>query len=384
MRRVGATVWLGLMAACTTVPIPRPVPVVPSLPVAVESPTSAEAVERVRALAVERSDPQRGAPLHDVALDEVAKVAAASAAAGYVVSSDAVQVAIGEHLGSGLAPYLLTARGDDAAATAQLGPALVELRAQAGIASVGVAEARGATGRVIAVVAMPPPIQPVAIARDGTTARLAVPWPWPEPPRAFDVTELRARSLTPQLRDDAVELVIDCAHAAGRTIELDAGDRLVASVVNVCGPSPRPPPALTDIGPAARTQVEIEERLFELINRERVAAGRAPLVWDATAQKLARHHSARMQALRFIGHVAPDGQNLNDRVRQAYLPAVETFENVGYADGPGRAHLAFMASPGHRHNLLAERARRGAVGVTPSTRDPAWFYVTEVFFEPQP
>lgn len=339
-------------------------------------------VERVLAAATApRAD--RAAPVHAPALDEVARVAAAGAAARYVIAADAVRAAVAAQLGSGLDPYVLTARGDDAAAVAQLVDALGELRAAAGIATVGVAAAEGASGRVIAVAAMPPPEQPIAIAREGAIARVSVPWPWPEPPRAFLVSDDGERTVEAAVIGGAVALAVDCARSPARAVELDAGPALVAVVVDVCGPTPRPPPSIADIGPPARTAVEVEQRLFEQINRDRVAAGLVPLAWDPIALAMARRHAARMHALGFMGHVAPDGEDLTARVKAAGLPARETFENVGLIDGPGRGHLAFMRSPGHRKNLLAERARRGAVGVVANHRDPGWYYVTEVFFEPE-
>lgn len=371
----------GLLVACAR---PRPeVPPAPPSPRPDAAPLVApDPRAAILAAATARTDPERAAPTHVPALDEVARAAAASAAEGWVVSSDAVRAAMAEHLGSGLDPYVLTAR--DGAAAHQLVQAIAELRGAAGVAAVGVAAAEGATGPVLAVVALPPPTQPVAIARDGAVAHIAVAWPWPEAPRAFDVSGADSRRLAASAGPREVELVVDCARTPVTTIELDAGDALVASVVNVCAPTPAlvmPPGA--DVGPPARTAVEIEQRLFELINRERTAAGHVAIAWDVGAQAFARRHASRMEALGFVGHVAPGGEDLAARVRQAALPARETWENVGHADGPGRAHLAFMASPGHRKNLLAERARRGGVGVVASTREPGWFYVTEVFFDPR-
>ena len=384
MMRLAAIVGLGIaLGGCARSWPHRPIGREPRVTPGLIASTALPIYARVLGAATARVHPARAAPAHDPTLDQVAQVAAASAADGYVVSSEAVHAAIARHLGSGLDPYLLTARGDDDEVAAQLGAAIAELRAEAGIATIGVAEVATATGRVVALVAMPPPIRRVAIDRVANLVSITVAWPWPSPPRAFDVSAAGVRGVAAVVRDQRVVLTIDCARRASRTIELDAGDVLVASVVNVCAPSPTAAPPAVDIGPRARTRVEIEQRLFELINRDRVAAGRVALAWEPAAQRMARRHAARMHTLDFMGHVAPDGEGLPERVAVAGLDAAETFENVGLADGPGRAHLAFMTSPGHRHNLLAERARRGAVGIVASARDPGWFYVTEVFFEPQ-
>ena len=86
----------------------------------------------------------------------------------------------------------------------------------------------------------------------------------------------------------------------------------------------------------------------------------------------------------FVGHHGSDGASLTDRVLGHHLRAIETFENVGRAGGPGEAHAAFMASPGHRANLLAPAARRGAIGVVRDPQVAGELYVTEVLFEPTP
>ena len=158
----------------------------------------AEVLVDALAAAIARVQPERAAPVHDPALDRVAQVAAATASADYVVGATALRAAMAAHLRSGLDPHVLTARGDDATARAQLLAAIVELRAQAGIASVGVAAAGVGPARVVAVVALPPPNQPTTIARTGSVARVDVPWPWPAPPHGFIVTAATRRLVPPR------------------------------------------------------------------------------------------------------------------------------------------------------------------------------------------
>lgn len=388
MLRLGAAVALALaLVACAPGGRPRP-STAPATEVAAAGTSPIEATEvraRVLAAAIARLRAERASPIQTAALDAVAQVVAESARTGYVVSTGALRTALAVHLGTGLDPYVLTARGDGAAVVDQLTAALAELRGAAGIAAIGVAAAASTDGAVAAVVAMPPPTSPIAVERDGTRVHLVVPWPWPTAPRAFDVTDARTRRLEVAQSARGAELSFDCAPDASPTIELEAGDLLVASVVNLCASAP-PSPAReveVEVGPTARTTVEFEQRLFELINRDRVATGRVALTWDPRAHALARRHSARMATLGFLGHVAPDGETLPDRVARARLPAAQTFENVGLAEGPGRAHDAFLASPGHRRNLMVDEARRGAVGLAPSQREPGRFYVTEILFEPR-
>lgn len=320
----------------------------------------------------------------DPRLDGVATAAATAASRGYVVATAALREATVAALGSDLLPYVITARGDDA--EAQLAAALDELRATVALDAIGVGEATGPTGRVIALVATPVPTVAVTRTRRGDDVTLALAWPWATAPTAYLTTPGRARRLDAVAAAGRLELTVRCrgarvVGAAGDAgVEIDAGARLIASVPGVCGGARRSPTSI-DVGPPARTAIEIEQRLFELVNRERVAAGLAALAWDEAAHRMARDHAADMARGGFVGHVGSTGATLAARVAGHSLPARETFENVGRAGGPGEAHAAFMASPGHRANLLAAGARRGAIGVAFDPKVAGDFYVTEELFE---
>jgi uncharacterized protein YkwD len=84
----------------------------------------------------------------------------------------------------------------------------------------------------------------------------------------------------------------------------------------------------------------------------------------------------------YVGHEAPDGARLPARVARAPFSSKAARENVGHAWAPGEAHEAFLASPGHRENLLADDVERGAVGIVLDPTEPGAFYVTELFRTP--
>jgi uncharacterized protein YkwD len=322
----------------------------------------------------------------DARLEAIARVTAEAASKGYVVSTVALREATVASLGSDVLPYVITARGDVADTEAQLAAALAELREDAALEAIGIAEATGATGRVTALVATPVPTVAVDAARRGDDVTLSLAWPWPATPSAYLSTPGRARKIALTQLADRVEVRVSCrALAGGRfrdaAVEIDAGTRTVASVPAVCGGA-RAPAAALDVGPPARTAVEIEERLFALVNQARTEAGRAPLAWDADAHRMARDHAADMARGGYVGHVGSGGATLTKRVLGHALRAIETFENVGRAGGPGEAHAAFLASPGHRANLMAVAARRGAIGIAADPHTPGDFYVVEVLFEP--
>ena len=314
-------------------------------------------------------------------LDEVALAAARAASEDHVVSTRAVRAAMAAQLGSGMWPHVLSAWGTDAEIAAQLEAELVELRASADIAELGVATASGKAGRVGVVVALPLPRLPIEVGRGSATSRITMPWQWSEAPAAFAVTSTTSRRLAPTLDEQGFDLAIDCTRPAA--IEIRAGARVVATVVDACGEAVDGDAFVTiDVGPPAHTRVELERRVFELANRERVAHGRPALAWDDDAHRFAREHALDMARFAYVGHAAPDGSSLPRRLEHAAFRSSSTRENVGHAWGPGEVHDAFMASPGHRTNLLADDIERGAIGIELDRRDPRAFYVTQFFRTP--
>lgn len=108
-----------------------------------------------------------------------------------------------------------------------------------------------------------------------------------------------------------------------------------------------------------------------LENRERAAHGEPPLVVDGALQNAAQAHSESMAAGAYFDHVGPDGTPLQRMRAAGYLsdPAAsyEVGENLAWGTlwlGTPRAIVAgWMASAGHRANILDGRFRDTAVGV---------------------
>ncbi|MEO8706225.1 MAG: CAP domain-containing protein [Kofleriaceae bacterium] len=318
------------------------------------------------------------------ALDRVAAAAAESASLDHVVSARSVHAAMAAQLGSGMWPHVLTGSGSEAEIGEQLQAALDELRATVDIAEIGIATAEGPAGRVGVIVALPLPLLPIEVGRGSATSRISMPWIWSETAAAYAITSTMARRIDPAMLehiDQRLELAVDCTKPAA--IEIRAGTRIVATVVDACATAIDPEVmSSVDVGPPANTRIELERRVFELLNRERVAHDRPPLAWDEAAHRFARHHAVDMATYAYVGHEAPDGASLHRRVDEAPFRAAATRENVGHAWGPGEVHDAFMASPGHRENALAWDVTRGAVGIERDRRDPRAFYVTEFFRRP--
>lgn len=112
-----------------------------------------------------------------------------------------------------------------------------------------------------------------------------------------------------------------------------------------------------------------------LINDERTRFGEPALIEDPRLAGAAAGHSRDMDARHYFEHVSPGGQTLLMRVRDSgFIPN----GNVGYTLGeniawgtlwlasPHAIVKAWMASPGHRANILNGSYRYTGIGIDPA------------------
>jgi uncharacterized protein YkwD len=112
-----------------------------------------------------------------------------------------------------------------------------------------------------------------------------------------------------------------------------------------------------------RLRTDLEDRLLEMVNEERLRANLKPLKADPELAALARAHSGDMFARGYFSHVTPDGRDLGDRMRQASLGYLAAGENLALAPTLPMAHRGLMNSPGHRANILRRQFGRVGIGV---------------------
>jgi uncharacterized protein YkwD len=109
-----------------------------------------------------------------------------------------------------------------------------------------------------------------------------------------------------------------------------------------------------------------------LINRERARAGELPLRIDGRMQLASQQHSEEMVARDYFEHDSPSGQTVADRLRASgYIYS----DRIGFAIGeniawgslqdatPEAIVEAWMASPGHRENILEAQYQDTGIGV---------------------
>ena len=111
-----------------------------------------------------------------------------------------------------------------------------------------------------------------------------------------------------------------------------------------------------------------------LVNRERTDHGEATLTANAHLEHSAQGHTESMAFGDYFGHDSPGGETPSERMRAAgYIDSskvgYEVGENIGWGtleeSTPAAILAAWMASPGHRANILDSHFRDTGVGVSP-------------------
>jgi uncharacterized protein YkwD len=97
----------------------------------------------------------------------------------------------------------------------------------------------------------------------------------------------------------------------------------------------------------------------------------------------ARSRSQDMATRSYFSHTTPDGLSVFDLLRQAGIPYTSARENIAWNKGYAPSQVAqkamdgWIASSGHRTNMLATDVKKIGVGAAQAT-DGGW-YLTQVF-----
>jgi uncharacterized protein YkwD len=129
-----------------------------------------------------------------------------------------------------------------------------------------------------------------------------------------------------------------------------------------------------DLRPTQENIELVREATLCLIDQERLSNGEAALQFNAHLQQSAQAHTESMAFGDYFEHNGPSGDTpLSRMIAAGYIPSsqvgYEIGENIGWGTlelGTPRAIVAaWMASPGHRANILDARFRDTAIGVSP-------------------
>jgi len=147
-----------------------------------------------------------------------------------------------------------------------------------------------------------------------------------------------------------------------RTIALSA---IVLSLA--AGLTATPAAAYPDKVGAVSLDGACEGELLKLHNQARVQAQLPKLREDPAYDQVTRAYAERLATTRVLGH--------NPDYAKQIGPLVSWYtmgENVGYGRDAAELHNAYMASPGHRANILSTRYQRIAIGCYRDMNGRAW------------
>lgn len=113
----------------------------------------------------------------------------------------------------------------------------------------------------------------------------------------------------------------------------------------------------------ATPREDLEAKMIELVNKERVAQGLQPLKADPALVMVGREHSRDMFEQGYFSHYSLEGKTVSDRLRGAGIRFLIAGENLALAQTLTIAHNGLMESPGLRANILQPRYGRVGIGI---------------------
>jgi uncharacterized protein YkwD len=114
---------------------------------------------------------------------------------------------------------------------------------------------------------------------------------------------------------------------------------------------------------ASKSARAYQTALVSAINGARAANGLAPLRVDPRLTTAAKDQSAYLAAAGRLDHSGPGGTSVFARLAQQGYQGRMVGENLAAGMGPAATVAAWLASPGHRMNLLATQFHLLGVGV---------------------
>jgi|SRR5208283_5378445 len=119
-----------------------------------------------------------------------------------------------------------------------------------------------------------------------------------------------------------------------------------------------------------------EQRIYALINQERVKAGLPPLQFDERLAQAARKHTQLMVHNDSLSHQLDGEEPLQLRVSDENVRCDHDGENIALDSDLEVAHAMLMQSPPHRENILGPQFNAVGIGVVKSDE---LIYITEDF-----
>ena len=113
----------------------------------------------------------------------------------------------------------------------------------------------------------------------------------------------------------------------------------------------------------AKARVDLEFKMFDLVNKERTKRGLKALQWDPQLVPVARAHSQDMFSKGYFSHYTLEGRDPFDRMKAAGIKYFSAGENLALGPTLSICHEGLMNSPGHRANILNSTYGRVGIGI---------------------
>ncbi|POX52526.1 RNA polymerase [Streptomyces sp. Ru71] len=118
---------------------------------------------------------------------------------------------------------------------------------------------------------------------------------------------------------------------------------------------------------------DLAAQVIALVNKERQAAGCAPVTDDDRLRDAAQAHSDDMAARDYFDHVSPDGTDPGARITAAGYRWSTYGENIAKGQQTAQSVMtSWMNSPGHRANILNCSFKNLGVGIHDGDGGPWW------------
>jgi len=112
-----------------------------------------------------------------------------------------------------------------------------------------------------------------------------------------------------------------------------------------------------------KADTEGAREMFSLINKERSKLGTPELIWDEKIAMISQNYATYMWENHYFGHIALDGKDVGDRLRQGNINYSVAGENLALAPTVITAHNGLMSSQGHKDNILNTEFKKVGIGV---------------------
>jgi uncharacterized protein YkwD len=154
--------------------------------------------------------------------------------------------------------------------------------------------------------------------------------------------------------------------------------RLAAFVLVFVAVSATPAAAAPSSRASAAPLKILAANVLQELNRVREAHGLRPLRASPSLAASARRHSAQMGRRGFFAHESPDGTPFWRRIERFYVDdgfrSWEVGENIFWQSPATKAAISvvrsWLASPGHRANVLSRSWREAGVGAVSLSSAP--------------